>query len=327
MRGAVRRRAWLGWALAPLLADPLRAQQPAAFPTRPLRLLVPYAAGGIADLSARALALHLGPLLGQAVVIDNKPGAGGVVAADTVAKAEPDGHTLLLLSNGNAVSASLFNKLPFDVARDFAPVSTLGYFDMALLTAASSPLRSLDGLRAQAKAQPGRLNLGTVALGSTQHLAAELLRLRAGLDVQLVPFNGTPAVLNALRAGQIDLALEIVGPAMPQLAAGALRALALTGPQRDAALPQVPTLVESGLPGLTLTSWNALAAPARTPAPVRERLHQAMVQALGRAPLQQQLRLLHVRPQASSPAEAAALLHAELLRWRELIAQAGIAKQ
>ena len=197
-----------------------------AFPTRPIRIVVPFGAGGVADLTARTVAQKLGESLGQPVVVDNKPGAGGVVAGDAVAKAEADGHTLLLISNATAVSAGLFKSLPYDTLRDFAPVSTLGYFDLAIITPADSPFRSLGDLVAYAKAHPGKLNLATINIGSTQNLAAELFKTSAGVDIQIVPFNGSPAVITALRSKQVDAAVEILAPVLPQISSGAMRALA-----------------------------------------------------------------------------------------------------
>ena len=215
-RGALRALAALGAAMPRLL----RAQPP-AFPTKALRIVVPFAAGGVGDLTARAVATGLAERLGQPVVIDNRPGAGGVVAADAVARAEPDGHTLFLMSNGTAVSASLFRSLPYDTLADFAPVSTLGFFDIAVLVPADSPHATLPQLLAHARARPGQLNIGSINIGSTQHLAAELFRSSAAIDAQVVPFNGTPALITALRGRQVDVSVEILGPTLPQVRAGA----------------------------------------------------------------------------------------------------------
>ena len=172
--------------------------------TKPIRVVVPFGPGGVADLTVRTVAQKMSQSMGQSIIVDNKPGAGGVVAADTVAKAPPDGLTVLLMSNGTAVSAGLFERLPFDTLKDFAPVSTLGYFDMAVVTDANSKFKSMQELLAYAKANPGTLNIGSINVGSTQHLAAELFKRSAGIDVQVVPFNGSPAMITALRGGQID---------------------------------------------------------------------------------------------------------------------------
>jgi tripartite-type tricarboxylate transporter receptor subunit TctC len=301
--------------------------QPAAFPAKALRIVVPFAAGGVGDLTARAVATGLAGRLGQPVVIDNRPGAGGVVAADTVARAEPDGHTLFLMSNGTAVTAGLFKTLPYDTLADFTPISTLGTFDIAVLVPADSPHRTLAQLLAHARAHPGQLNIGSINMGSTQHLAAELFKSSAAIDAQVVPFNGTPALITALRGRQVDAGVEILGPALPQVRAGALRVLAVTGEQRSAVLPDVPTAVESGVQGFVASSWNALAVPAHTPRPVVDRLQRELVAVLAIPAVQQQLRALNVEPRASTSQQAAALLKADIERWRTVIERAGIPRQ
>jgi tripartite-type tricarboxylate transporter receptor subunit TctC len=311
--------------LASLLLASLASAQ--NFPSKPVRIVVPFGAGGVADLTARTVAQKLGESLGQPVVIENKPGAGGVVAGDAVAKAEPDGHTLLLMSNGTAVSAGLFKSLPFDTVRDFAPVSTLGFFDIAIITPADSKFKSLGELLAFAKANPGKLNLGSINIGSTQNLAAELFKTSAGVDMQIVPFNGTPAVITALRGGQIDAAVEILGPVLPQIKANAVRALAVTGEKRAAVLPDVPTAKESGLPTFVASSWNALAAPAKTPKDVIARLNKEINAAVNSADVRKKLADLNVEARGSSPEQAAALLASETRRWGEVIVRAKIPTQ
>ncbi|TXL65382.1 Bug family tripartite tricarboxylate transporter substrate binding protein [Zeimonas arvi] len=295
-----------------------------AWPSRPLTLIVPFAPGGVADLTARAVATAMSESLGQPIVVDNRPSAGGIAATGAAVRAAPDGHTLLLLSNANAISASLFRKLPYDVSRDLAPVGTLGFFDLALSVSAGSRFRTLGELVANARARPGELTVGTVAIGSTQHLAAEIFLRRAGIEAIVVPYKGTPAVLTALRAGVIDLAFEILAPLLPQLEAGTLRALAVGAARRNPALPAVPTVQEAGIPDYEVASWNALAAPAGTPAPVIARLEAAARQALAHPAVRQRLQGLGVRPQAGGPAELAALLERETRRWGEAIRGAGI---
>ncbi|MES2687752.1 MAG: tripartite tricarboxylate transporter substrate binding protein [Pseudomonadota bacterium] len=311
--------------LASLLLASLAAAQ--TFPSKPVRIVVPFGAGGVADLTARTVAQRLGESLGQAVVIENKPGAGGVVAGDAVAKAEPDGHTLLLMSNGTAVSAGLFKSLPFDTVRDFTPVSTLGFFDIAIITPADSKFKNLGELLAFARANPGKLNLGSINIGSTQNLAAELFKTSSGTDVQIVPFNGTPAVITALRGGQIDAAVEILGPVLPQIKANAVRALAVTGEKRAVVLPDVPTAKESGLPTFVASSWNALAAPAKTPKDVIARLNKEINAAVNSPEVKKKLADLNVEARGSSPEQAAALLASETKRWGDVIVRAKIPTQ
>lgn len=311
--------------LASLLLASLATAQ--TFPTKPIRIVVPFGAGGVADLTARTVAQKLSESLGQAVVIENKPGAGGVVAGDTVAKAEPDGHTLLLMSNGTAVSAGLFKSLPFDTVRDFTPVSTLGFFDIAIITPADSKFKTLGELLAFAKANPGKLNVGSINIGSTQNLTAELFKSTSGADMQIVPFNGTPAVITALRGGQIDVAVEILGPVLPQIRANALRALVVTSDKRAAVLPEVPTAKESGLPTFVASSWNALAAPAKTPQAVIARLNKEIAAAVNSPDVKKKLADLNVEGRTSSPEQAAELLASETRRWGEVITRAKIPTQ
>jgi len=297
------------------------------FPSKSIKIVVPFGAGGVADLTARTVAQKLSESMGQPVVIDNKPGAGGVAAGDLVAKAEPDGYTLLLMSNATAVSASLFKSLPFDTLHDFAPVSTLGFFDIALLVPADSKFKSLGELISFAKANPGKLNLGSINIGSTQNLAAELFKSTSGTDLQIVPFNGTPAVITALRGGQIDAALEILGPVLPQITAKALRVLAVTGEKRAAVLPDVPTAKESGLPTFVAASWNALAAPAKTPKDVVARLNKEIAAALNAPEVKKKLHDLNVEATPGTSAQASELLASEIKRWGDVITRAKIPKQ
>jgi tripartite-type tricarboxylate transporter receptor subunit TctC len=297
------------------------------FPLRPIRIVVPFGAGGIADLTARAVAQKLADELRQGVVIENKPGAGGIVAGEAVARAEPDGHTLLLMSNGTAVSAGLFKALPFDAQKDFAPVATLGFFDIAILANGNSRFQTLPELLAYGKANPGKLNVASINIGSTQHLAAELFKSMAGIDVQVVPFNGSPAVLTALRGGQVDVAVEILGPMMGQISARAVRALAVMGARRSASLPDVPTVAEAGVRGFNVASWNALAAPARTPPAVIATLNAAVNKVLAQPELRKQLADINVAPAGGTPEQLRELLGSEIKRWAEVIARSGVPRQ
>ncbi len=313
--------ALLGAACAPAVwAQP-------AFPSRTLRIVVPFGAGGVADLTARTVAQKMAQGLGQPVVIENKPGAGGVGASDTVAKAAADGHTLLLMSNASAVSATLFKSLPYDTVRDFTPVSTLGFFDIGVVTAAESRFKTLGELLAYARTNPGKLNVGSINIGSTQNLAAELFKSHAGVDLQIVPFNGTPAVMNALRGGQIDVAVEIIAPLMGQIRGGVLRVLAVTSEQRSAVLPEVPTTREAGLPGYLASSWNALAVPAATPREVVARLQREIQAALADAEVARRLRELNIEPRGMSPEQTATFLQSEIRRWGDVIVRANIPRQ
>ncbi|CAN7711540.1 tripartite tricarboxylate transporter substrate binding protein [Variovorax sp. LjRoot84] len=295
--------------------------------TKPIRLVVPFGPGGVADLTARTVAQKMSQSMGQSIIVDNKPGAGGVVASDTVAKAPPDGLTVLLMSNANAVSAGLFKQLPFDTVKDFAPVSTLGYFDMAVVTAADSKFKTMQELLTYAKAHPGTVNIGTINVGSTQHLAAELLKRSTGIDAQVIPFNGSPALITALRGGQIDAGVEILAPILGQISGKSLRAIAVMGAKRSFALPETPTVAESGAPNFKVASWNAFAVPAKTPPAIVARLNKEVNAALAAPEIKERLRQLGVEAQGSTPQQQAELLRDEIQRWSEVIRLAGIPKQ
>ena len=312
---------------AALFAGFASSAQAEGLSNRPVRIVVPFGAGGVADVTARVVAQQLSTQLGQPVVIENKPSAGGIVAADTVAKSAPDGHTLFLMSNGSAVTVNLFNSLPFDMVKDLTPISTLGYFDIGVITDAKSPFKNLGELVSYAKANPGKLNLGSINVGSTQHLAAELFKTTAGIDAQIVPFNGTPAVVTALRGKQVDAAVEILTPIMGQINSKAVNLLAVTGDKRSPLLPNVPTAQESGVKGFVASSWNALAAPSKTPAPVIARLNKEITAAVNNPEVAKKLRELNVQAQASTPEQTAKLLQSEIKRWGEVITAAKIQKQ
>lgn len=313
-----------GLLLVSLLATQAGAQ---GFPGKPIRLVVPNAPGGAADLTARAVGQKIGETLGQPVLIDNKPGAGGVVAGETVAKAAPDGHTLLLISSGTAVSAALFKSLPFDTAKDFIPVAPLATFDLVIVAPEGGRFKTLAELVAYARANPGKLNIGTPNVGTTQNLAAELFKSAAGLDVQIVPFNGTPAVINALRGGQIDAGLDILSPLLAQIKARVLHPLAITGDKRSRVLPEVPTAREAGVSGFVAASWNGLAVPAKTPKDIVERLNRDVVAALKDPVVKKKLEDLNLDPHPGTPEQAVAMLNNDMRRWSEVIERARIPKQ
>jgi tripartite-type tricarboxylate transporter receptor subunit TctC len=320
-----RRRLLAAAAASPFASTALAAGN---YPSRPITLVVPFAAGGIADLTARVAAEAMARDLGQPVVIDNRPSAGNIVGSAAVAQARADGHALLLLSNGNAVSASLFRRLPYDVEHAFAPISTIGFFDLAVLVDRGARYRTLADLLDDARARPGKLTMATITPGSTQHLAAELFRSTAGIDVLIVPYKASPALLGAVRAREVDVAFEILGPMLAQIRAGVVRPLAVTSQARFPGLADVPAVRETkGLAGYAVSSWNALAAPASTPQAVVERLGKSVHAALAQLAVRTKLDALGVRPLAGSPAELQALLTHEIARWRAVIAAAHIELQ
>jgi len=311
-------------AIGTALAAPVHAQN---YPTKPIRIIVGFGAGGVADLTARIVAEKLSAQLGQQVLVENRPSAGGIVAAEAVAKADPDGYTLLLMSNGNAVSASLFKSLPYDTLADFAPVSTLGFFDIAVVVNADSKINSMKDLLAYAKANPGKLNIGTINVGSTQHLSAELFKAMAGVDAVTVPFKGSPAVVTALRGNDVQVAFDMLAPIMPQAKSGAVKILAVTSDQRFPGLPDVPTVAESGVTGYQASSWNAIAAPAKTPRPIVERLSKEIATVLAMPDVKERLQGLGVTARASTPEQTRQLLASDVEKWRKVIETAKIEKQ
>ena len=299
----------------------------ADFPSKPIRIVVPNAPGGAADITARAVGEHMARTLGQPVIIDNKPGAGGVVAGQAVAGAPADGHTLLLISSGTAVSQALFKSLPYDTLKTFTPVAPLATFDLVIVAKEDGRFKTLGELLAYGKANPGKLNLGTPNIGTTQHLAAELFKSTAGLDLLVVPFKGTPDVVNAIRGGQIDAGLDILSPLLAQIQGKALRPLAVTGAKRSRVLPGVPTAQEAGVKGLNAASWNGLAVPAGTPPAVIAQLNKAVNAALTDAGVRQKLEALNLDPHPGTPQDAADMLAGDIRRWSDVIAAARIERQ
>jgi tripartite-type tricarboxylate transporter receptor subunit TctC len=317
------------WALTACIGFSASYALAQTFPSKPLKIVVPNAAGGAADITARTVGQKLGEALGQPVVVENKPSAGGIVAGEQVAKAEADGHTLLLVSSGTAVSAALFKQLPFDTLRDFSPVSKLASFDLVIAVSEAGRFKSLSELLAFARANPGKLNIGTPQLGTTQNLAAELFKASAGIEFQTVPFNGTPPVINALRGGEIDAMVDILGPLMTQISSKALRPVALLGEKRTPALPDVPTVRESGgaLGSFNVTSWNGLAVPIKTPKDVVARLNREIQTVLANPDVKKRLSDLSLNAQGSTPEQVGELLAGEIKRWSEVIVRAKIEKQ
>jgi tripartite-type tricarboxylate transporter receptor subunit TctC len=297
------------------------------YPTKPIHVIVGFGPGGVADLTCRVVAQKLSAQLGQQVLIENRPSAGGIVAADAVAKAAPDGYTLLLMSNGNAVSASLFKSLPYDTVADFASVSTLGFFDIAVITKSDSKLNSIKDLVAYAKANPGKLNLGTINIGSTQHLSAELFKGMSGIDAMIVPYKGSPDVLVALRGNDVQVAFDMLAPIMSQLKSGVVRVIAITSDRRFPGLPDVPTVAESGVPGYQASSWNAISLPAKTPRAIIDRLNKEINTALAAPEVKSKLLDLGVVARGGTPEQMKTLLVSDIDKWRGVIERAKIEKQ
>ncbi|HEU0259513.1 MAG TPA: tripartite tricarboxylate transporter substrate binding protein [Burkholderiales bacterium] len=298
-----------------------------SYPTKPVRIVLPFGPGGIADITTRTIAPKLGEGLGQQVLVENLPGAGGIRAAETVARADPDGHTLLLLTNGNAVSQALFKSLPYDPVNDFAMISTVGFFSMVIVTRPESSAKTLQDAIAMAKSNPGKMNIGTITPGGTQHLAGELFRATAGIDALVVPHKTTGEVIVAARNGNVDLAVDFIAPLLSSIKSGALRPLAVTAGKRFPGLPDVPTVIEAGVPGYDVASWNAMAAPAKTPRAVIDRLNQELRKAIAAPEVQKRFGELGVDARTSTPEELRQFFIAESQRWTRVVETAKIPKQ
>jgi putative tricarboxylic transport membrane protein len=297
------------------------------YPNRPVRVIVPFGAGGVADVTTRIAVDKLGEKLGQRFVVENQPGAGGINAARSVLASAPDGYALFLASNGTAVSVALFKSLPFDPVKDFAAISLLGSFDLILATNAAAPFRTLQDFVKAAREQPGKLNVGTINVGSTQNLGAELFKTAADINFQIVPYRNTPEALVALLRNDVQMVMDFQAALKSQLADQKIRALATSGPARSQSLPEVPTVQESGVRGYDVTSWNGLMVSSATPKDVIETLNKAVRDVLADADLKKRYLDLGIEAKASSPDEMKARLQAEIEKWAKVIERAPIAKQ
>jgi tripartite-type tricarboxylate transporter receptor subunit TctC len=310
-----------------LMAPPHQARAETGYPDKAVRVVLPFAAGGVADTTMRIIAEKLTDKLGQRFYVENQPGAGGIAAARTVITSAPDGYTLALLSNGTAISVSLFEKLPFDPMRDFEPISSLGFFDFIFATSANSSFKTLGDFIAAARAKPGALNVGTINIGSTQNLSAELFKAAAGIDFTIVPYRGTPEVEVSLLQGNVALMIDSYSAMKGNLADGKFRALASSGPVRSASTPDLATVQESGVAGYDVVSWNALFAPAATAPQIVKTLNDALQDVLADTGLKKRLLELGIEAKASTPQEISARLKSDIDKWRKVIEKAGIQKQ
>ncbi len=313
-------------ALFAAIAISATAQTAPDYPNHPVVLIVPYGAGGVADVGMRILGEKLSNRLKQQFVIENRPGAAGIVAAQAGAAAAADGYTLLMTGNNNAIAKVLFNTLPYDILTDFASVSTASFFDLLIVTRAGSPLRSLDNVIAAAKANPGKLNIGTIVPGSTQNLGAELFVSTAGIKATIVTFRTSADMANAVMRGDVDLEFEFYAAVQGLLASNKLVALASTGDKRTAYLPNVPTAIESGINGYEVTSWNGLSVPAKTPQAIVATLNAAMKEVIPDPDIQNRAKEMGMEMRWSTPADMTARMRADIAKWGAVIAAAGIPK-
>jgi tripartite-type tricarboxylate transporter receptor subunit TctC len=300
-----------------------RAHAQASYPDRPIRIVIGFGPGGLADITMRLVGQKLTELTGQQVVIENRPSAGGIVAASAVTSARPDGYTLFVLSSGIAISRSLLKTMPFDPVSDFAPISTVAYFDLLLLTQAQSPLRTIKDVIAAARANPGQFNVGTINPGSTQNLSAELLKAATGVNMTIIPYRSTPEVLTALLRDDVHIMMESYAALKAPIDDGRVRPIASTGETRSPMLPAVPTLREEGV-AAEVVGWNALVAPAQTPKEVISLLNRHVQTIVAQPDFRQRLLELGTEARASTPQELGARLSADIEKWAAVIKQAGI---
>ena len=330
-RRAADRRTVLGilagaFAAATLAATTLAAQAQ-TYPSRPVRIIVPFGAGGVADITSRIVAEKLSEKLGQRFIIENQAGAGGVTAARTVTNSPADGYTLGLLTNGTAVSVSLFKSLPFDPMKDFVAISTLGTFDFVIARNPAASFATVTDIVKLAREKPDTLNFGTVVIGSTQNLSAQMFKSMAGVTFAIVPYRNTPDLIVGLMREDVQLMIDSYAAMKSALGDRKIVAVATSGPARSPFLPDVPTVQEAGLAGFEATSWNALFAPAGTPPDVVAALNKALREVLALDDVKKRMLDLGIVAAPSTPAELTARLAADITKWARVIERAGIPKQ
>jgi len=322
----LHKRSLLKWGAATLALTtgaPFAAAPP--WPTKPLTLFVAFAPGGAGDIVARFLAKKLGERLGQPVIIENRPIP--VAAVSAVVRAKPDGHTLVMAGSGTALTSALFTTLPYDLMTDLVHVSTLASFDLTLVTEPRSALDSVADVIAFAKAHPGKVNIATVRLGSTQNLAAEMFKAMTGIDAVIVPYRTTAEVISAVRSKDVHVAFEMLPPMLTQITGKSVKALAVTSGSRFAGLPAIPTVAESGVPGFEATSWNGISVPAGTPSAIVERLSTEIAAAMASPDVRQELQAAGMAAKGSTPAQMATRMRDDIAKWRAVIDKAGIPRQ
>jgi len=296
----------------------------AEYPEKPVRFILPNAAGGSPDTIARILAIRLTEILGQQFIIDNRPGAGGIVAVDAVAKSNPDGYTLLQCGISQTISPALKRRLPYDTWSDFARIVQYGGVPNVLAVYTGLPVRSLADLVNHAKANPGKLKYGSSGIGFTPHLTMEMFRRIAGFEVLHVPYKAAPQAVSDVMGGQIDLMFTNVPAALPNIRSGRLRGVAVTTLQRSEQMPEIPTISESGYPGFEMTSWYGSCAPAQTPKPVLARLEAALLQALSTPDMRKRFFDQGVELRTTARADFDAFYKSEVARWSKVVQDAGI---
>lgn len=306
------------------LASAVHAQD---FPDQPIRLLIPYPPGGSADMLARPLTEKLQAELGQPVVLEYKAGAGGSIATAQLARAKPDGHTILMVLAAHAINPNLYPDLPYDTRKDFTPVSLVATLPLLVAAPKKTPADNMQELVAYAKANPGVLTFASAGNGNTSHLAAEMFKSTADINMLHIPYKGSGPAVVALLAGDVSLMFDSISTSMPQVKAGKLKALAVTGAKRSALLPDVPTVKESGFPDFVVNGWYGILAPAGTPKPVVDKLNKAFANAANDPAVKKQLAGYGYEVVASTPQEFSQHIDKELAQWQKIIKEAGVKMQ
>jgi tripartite-type tricarboxylate transporter receptor subunit TctC len=323
--GLLLRYALLALMLAAAWPEGAAAQ---TYPSRPIRLIVPFPPGGAADILARLIGNKVAEQIGQPLVVENRPGAGGTLGADAAAKSPPDGYTILHNTNGAAIAPALYRTLPFDGVNDFAPVTQIVASNLVLVAGPKSGIDTVKDLLARARANPGKLNYGSSGPGNPLHLTMEMLKHAAGVDIVAVPFRGDGHIHAALIAGDVEVAVIPLSAAVPLIQEGRLKALAVTGPKRSEPVAFVPTVAEAAdLPGFGSAGWQGWFMPAATPAPIVERIRNEVAKAVALPEINERLKATAYEPMASTPGEFAAHFRAEVVKFTKIIADAKIAKQ
>jgi tripartite-type tricarboxylate transporter receptor subunit TctC len=320
------RRAALA-ALPAMMLAALGTPAQAKWPEKPVRIILPFGAGGVADVTARILADQLSKKFDQRVIIENMPGPGGINAAKAIISADPDGYTMGYVTNGTAISVAAFKSLPFDPVKQFEMVSSIATFDLVFCVNASSPYKTIGDFIKAAKASPGKINIGTIAVGGTQNLGAELFKSMADLPVQIIPYKKSPDIVVGLLRNDVQMQVDFPPAVRGAVADGKLRILAVSSPKRSEVLPDIPTVAEAGVPGYEVVSWNGLAAPKGTPKAVIDTMNKAIREVMADPAVKAQYIKVGVVPNTGTPEELMARLKADIVKWNAVIDKAGIPRK
>ena len=299
------------------------AQTASAFPNQPIRMVVPYPPGGPTDITARVVAAEMSKTIGQNIVIDNRPGASGMIGSEMVTKSTPDGYTLLANASIHVINPSVYPDMRFDAIKDFTPITQLAQVPLVLVVPANSPIKSVKDLVEYAKANPGKVNFGSAGSASAQHLAGESFKIAAGIQMQHIPYKGSAPALTDLAGGQLQLMFDSMPSATPMINSGKLRAIAVTTTTRAKARPDLPTIAESGFPGFDISTWYAYWAPKGTPADVVEKLAASAAQALKNPEVIAKYEAMGAEPVGSTPAQFAAYVESEAKKWSDIVKKSG----